>query len=401
MVVSTFVEASVPNAPGPHLGVTAINQNSVRISFLDNSDNETGFKIFGNDINVSIASNDETAHSYAYATIENLTCDKLYTIQTLAYNNDGNSTASDSRKFNIHTTFGTECDDTGIPNAPGPYLGVTVTSQNSVRVSFLDNSDNELGFRILGDGIDVLIAENNETVKPYVYKTITGLSCNKVYRIEAVSFNANGTSLSSNSRAFNIHTTFGIGCNPNSTPIANAGIDKTVVEGVTVQLDGSSSSDVDMDALTYAWSFLSKPMGSTATLTDSTIVNPTFDTDINGTYVLQLIVNDGQVDSVADTVTITVINSAVTPQNPVAVAGDDISIMEGALVPLNATQSYDPDGTIVSYDWSIYGVSFANTAEALFSAFMSGTYELLLTVTDDDGLTDTDTIIITVLPVGS
>jgi PKD repeat protein len=41
-------------------------------------------------------------------------------------------------------------------------------------------------------------------------------------------------------------------------------------------------------------------------LSDATIVNPTFEADILGTYTLQLIVNDSQVDSVADTVTITV-----------------------------------------------------------------------------------------------
>jgi len=42
-----------------------------------------------------------------------------------------------------------------------------------------------------------------------------------------------------------------------------------------------------------------------AALSNSTLVNPTFVADVTGTYVIQLIVNDGTVDSGTDTVTIT------------------------------------------------------------------------------------------------
>ncbi|HHC11307.1 MAG TPA: carboxypeptidase regulatory-like domain-containing protein [Campylobacterales bacterium] len=90
--------------------------------------------------------------------------------------------------------------------------------------------------------------------------------------------------------------------------MANAGADQTVAESVTVQLDGSGSSDPDGDVITFAWSFVTKPAGSTATLSDATAINPTFEPDVLGNYVVQLIVNNGQVDSVADTVAITVIN---------------------------------------------------------------------------------------------
>jgi hypothetical protein len=91
----------------------------------------------------------------------------------------------------------------------------------------------------------------------------------------------------------------------NNAPVADAGLDQNVSTGSLVTLDGSGSSDADSNTLTYSWSFTSKPTGSNATLSDSTIVNPTFMADVAGTYLVSLVVNDGTADSVADTVTIT------------------------------------------------------------------------------------------------
>jgi len=88
-------------------------------------------------------------------------------------------------------------------------------------------------------------------------------------------------------------------------PIANAGSDANVNESSVVQLDGSASSDADSDPLTYQWSIVTKPNGSSATLSDSTAVNPTFVADVTGIYTIQLVVNDGQDNSAPDTVEIT------------------------------------------------------------------------------------------------
>ncbi len=99
----------------------------------------------------------------------------------------------------------------------------------------------------------------------------------------------------------------------NSAPVADAGADQSVFFGDTVILDGSASSDVDNDMLTYSWSFITKPPGSAAALSNPTAVKPIFDIDVSGDYVVQLIVNDGRLDSVADTVTITTNNTAPLP----------------------------------------------------------------------------------------
>ncbi len=94
----------------------------------------------------------------------------------------------------------------------------------------------------------------------------------------------------------------------NSAPVADAGTDPSpVVAGLPVTLDGSASADADGQPLTYAWSLLSVPAGSSAALTGASTVVTTFTPDVPGTYVAQLIVRDGFVASAPDTVSIDVL----------------------------------------------------------------------------------------------
>ncbi len=91
----------------------------------------------------------------------------------------------------------------------------------------------------------------------------------------------------------------------NLPPIANAGKDQNVITGSSLRLDGSGSTDANGDALTYSWTILSAPSGSSAVLSDPAATSPTFTADRDGNYVIRLVVNDGTVDSAPDTVTIT------------------------------------------------------------------------------------------------
>jgi len=95
----------------------------------------------------------------------------------------------------------------------------------------------------------------------------------------------------------------------NSAPVADAGPDQTTpLVGETVTLDGSGSSDVDGDSLTYSWSFTSVPKFSKAKLDLTDPLRPTFVADLSGTYTVQLIVNDTLLDSAPDTVSIITAN---------------------------------------------------------------------------------------------
>lgn len=95
----------------------------------------------------------------------------------------------------------------------------------------------------------------------------------------------------------------------NLPPIANAGSGQSVSLGDTVQLNGNGSSDPDGDPLSYHWTFVSRPPGSNAQLSGTTLqpaVSPRFSADQAGTFVVQLIVeDDSSLRSAPDIVSIT------------------------------------------------------------------------------------------------
>lgn len=98
----------------------------------------------------------------------------------------------------------------------------------------------------------------------------------------------------------------------NSAPVADAGTDQNVTTGALVTLDGSGSSDADRDSLSYAWA-LTAPNGSASNLAGANTVSPSFTSDVDGDYVVSLVVNDGTVASSPDTVAIAASASSSNP----------------------------------------------------------------------------------------
>ena len=83
--------------------------------------------------------------------------------------------------------------------------------------------------------------------------------------------------------------------------------DCTVIPSSVVPLSiflNGSGTDPQSLPLIYQWSFVSLPNQSTAMLSNPTISNPSFNADLIGTYVLQLIVNNGSFSSPPSTITI-------------------------------------------------------------------------------------------------
>jgi hypothetical protein len=186
----------------------------------------------------------------------------------------------------------------------------------------------------------------------------------------------------------------------NQPPLANAGKDADVVTGSFISLDGTKSSDPEDDKLTYTWSVLSKPAGSMAILTDSTVNKPVIQPDVAGEYIFSLKVSDGITISAPDEVKITAINNLP----PIALAGEDQSTTEHLTVTLDGSESYDPEGKVIYYQWSFVSKPFgsiasilgANTAKPTLQPDTEGLYALKLRISDGT-FTNEDQIQVTAL----
>jgi hypothetical protein len=182
-------------------------------------------------------------------------------------------------------------------------------------------------------------------------------------------------------------------------PVASAGDTQTVHPGGVVSLDGSGSYDPDANyPLSFGWSWVSKPAGSLAELSDPASANPAFTPDGMGDYVLSLVVTDDSgVSSLPDFVTVSTQNAA-----PVADAGDDRVIQQtGIPVLLGEDASYDPDGDDIGYAWTLLErpvgsmtvLEGADTASPSVVPDRCGVYNVGLIVTDVFGaVSDPDTV---------
>ena len=194
--------------------------------------------------------------------------------------------------------------------------------------------------------------------------------------------------------------TFTIGSN--RQPVANTGTDKTTGMGSSILLDGSNSTDADGDPLTYQWQFISRPPSSEAIFNNANTINPRFYAALPGDYVIQLVVNDGQADSVAATITVT---ATASNTNPVANAGTDAAVNTGTPVSLNGAGSEDVDGDTLTYQWrfsnrptgSIAILNDVNSATPGFTPDMDGSYIIELTVNDGTINSSPDNVVITSL----
>jgi hypothetical protein len=185
----------------------------------------------------------------------------------------------------------------------------------------------------------------------------------------------------------------------NTAPVASAGPDQTVPAGSTVQLDGSASKDADGNALRYQWALTVKPTGSKAVLSNATTMMASFNADVAGQYVAQLIVNDGMVNSTPDTVALTTLGGN-TP--PAANAGPDQTVPLGTVVILDGSASKDADGSSLTFQWTLTTKPLGSTAaisdpsamRPTITADMNGEYIAQLIVNDGTASSSPDTVTI-------
>ncbi len=185
---------------------------------------------------------------------------------------------------------------------------------------------------------------------------------------------------------------------PNEAPVGNAGNDQTITLPINSASLNGSATDPDGTISSYSWAQISGP--ATSTITNVTTAVTTATGLVEGVYQFKLTVTDN--DGATDTDTVTVTVNPEPNHAPVSNAGTSQSItLPTNVVSLNGSGT-DTDGTIDGYSWAqVSGPSNSSitnpaAAATTVTGLTEGVYQFSLTVTDNDGATDTDIIQVTV-----
>ena len=185
----------------------------------------------------------------------------------------------------------------------------------------------------------------------------------------------------------------------NSPPIADAGLNRSANLGDTVQLDGTASRDPDGDTLTYAWSVTHAPTGSTAVISPATDAQPTFTPDLEGSYVIQLLVRDTH-----DATSTATFNLTVNPRlnRPPHITSTPIitgTVNQSYAYAVNATDPDINDRLTYSLTQAPTGMGI-NPSNGLIAwtpnTAQTGQQTVSVKVQDKGGLSDTQSFTITV-----
>jgi len=181
----------------------------------------------------------------------------------------------------------------------------------------------------------------------------------------------------------------------NVPPSANAGPDQVAqLQPENIILNGDNSSDADNAIVDYLWTQMN---GTTVIINNANTAIANFDTPNNAeTLRFSLTVTDGGGLTASD-----VINVRVNAP-PSANAGADQTLGRNSFVTLNGSASNDVDGSIAAYSWtqtSGIAVQLNNSTITRPTFTASGTEEDLifaLSVTDNDGIVDSNSVVITI-----
>src|SRR5690606_17365407 len=91
--------------------------------------------------------------------------------------------------------------------------------------------------------------------------------------------------------------------------------------------------------------------------------------------------------------------SGLQNRPPVARAGNDIASEPGLQIRFDGGASNDPDGSVVAWAWDFGDGTTGEGKVAIHAYEAEGTYTAKLTVTDDEGETASDTLLVTLVKV--
>ena len=182
---------------------------------------------------------------------------------------------------------------------------------------------------------------------------------------------------------------------PNVPPVAAFGFTPSLpAVSEWLHFDASSSYDTDGTIVSYRWTF-----DGGATDTGATVYRQ-FTTA--GMHSVTLIVTDNR--GLTNLVSRQIQVGASQQQSPVALFTTTPSTPSvGTTISLNATSSYDPDGSIVSYQWDLNGDGVEDSSGAVGQVryLNAGLAVVRLTVIDNSGLSSSISKTIVISPSGS
>ena len=149
---------------------------------------------------------------------------------------------------------------------------------------------------------------------------------------------------------------------------------------LSVEFDGSSSTDSDGSILSYEWD-----LGDGGSARSGAVVNYTYNSA--GTFSAKLTVTDN--GGLTDTINTPVmvgedVGDSNTPPTGVITASSSKGYFP-LTVSFNAGQSYDPDGSIESYSWSLGDGTVATGVSVTHKFLQAAVYKVTLKVGDDKG----------------
>lgn len=194
---------------------------------------------------------------------------------------------------------------------------------------------------------------------------------------------------------------------PNQSPTASAGGPYAGDEGSAIAL-GGSASDPENDTLTVGWSYATGggvDAGATCAFANASALSTTITCTDDGAYTVTLTANDGMHPPVSSSADLTVSN--VAPD--LTLTSPSLGDLYAINTAVNLSATFSDQGTndthTCAIDWddgagaqagTVSEAAGSGTCTSSKSFTSAGVYNIAVTVTDDDGGSDSESVMIVV-----